>query len=46
MAMDQAEASTLADLADDEIDGLLYQLLQLEDCMQVCGDSPFAPPAR
>lgn len=46
MALDQAEAPTLAHLKDDEVEGLLNQLLQLEDCVHVCGDSPYSPPAR
>lgn len=46
MALDEAEASCLADLSDSEVENLLRHLRELEDCMHVCADSNFSPPLR
>lgn len=46
IALDNAQASTLAELGDEDLEALLEQMLHLEDCMQVCADSPLSPPAR
>ncbi len=46
LALDQAGAPMLSALPDDALDSLHEHLVALEDCMQVCGDSPYSPPAR
>lgn len=45
-ALDAARASTLQELGDDEIDTLLEQMQQLEQCIQHGLGSPYAPAAR
>ena len=46
LALDQAEVPMLAALPDEALDSLHEHLIALEECMQVCGDSPYSPPAR
>lgn len=43
MALDQAEATSLAELSDSDVANLLCHLESLEDCMDACADSNFSP---
>lgn len=46
MALDDAQASSLASLDDITIEELRVTLKRLEDCVHTGGDSPYSPPAR
>jgi len=45
-ALDKADVASLSGLNDDQANGLLERLQQLENCAQEGLDCPDAPPAR
>jgi len=45
-ALDAAAATSLAGLADEELEQLVERMRHLEECVQNGGDAPDAPPAR
>lgn len=45
-ALDDAGVMSLTSLDDDDLDALLSQMRQLEDCARNALDPPDAPPAR